>query len=182
MIVRAMVTVALFAGCVPAVEIPRAGEPAVIDGSASYVETAPINVNGIVVNPGGELQILSWGTDARVVLRGGTILSNGSSARIQQAPTDVSLTQDSNADGIKDADAKRQGLPILKGDSDGDGVGNAVEVANGTNPLAPDSDGDGVNDRLDRAPLDNTVGGLSGSAGDTTPPVITILSPAVTLL
>ena len=182
MIARLVVALAACATCAQAVEVPRVSEPAVINGSVAYVESEAINVNGLVVNPGGELQVLSWGPQGQVVLRGGTILSNGSNARIQTASTDVSLTQDSNKDGVKDADAKRLGLPILKDDSDGDGVSNATEVVNGTNPLAADTDGDGVNDRLDSAPLDRSVGGLIASPGDANAPIITIIAPAVTFL
>jgi len=69
------------------------------------------------------------------------------------------------------------GLAWLGTDPDGDGLTTAQEILRGTNPFLADTDGDGVDDKHDAFPLDPTRWALSPVAGDTTPPVITLLSP-----
>ncbi len=93
------------------------------------------------------------------------------------------LVSDTNNDGIVDPLAILFRFSSSLNDTDGDGIANAVEVANGTNPLLADSDGDGVGDGADAFPLDPARTLPSGgSAGDTTPPVITLLEPVGAIL
>ncbi len=86
--------------------------------------------------------------------------------------------RDTNANGIADGIELRLGDPLAL-DSDGDGVGNAVEQQRGTDPFRSDSDGDGVADGTDVFPTDPSASSWpTPPATDTTPPVITITSPA----
>lgn len=102
-------------------------------------------------------------------------LSDAMEAQLGSNPNDP----DTNHDGVPDGVAYRLGLSLTSNDTDGDGVTNAVEIAQGTDPIKADTDGDGVPDGQDCFPLDPTRSQcLSGSAGDTTPPAITLERPA----
>ncbi|GMV07357.1 MAG: hypothetical protein AMXMBFR53_36320 [Gemmatimonadota bacterium] len=80
---------------------------------------------------------------------------------------------DADGDGVGDAcdavDDRTQ-------DSDNDGLTDAQEREAGTDRLNPDTDGDGVNDRLDQCPLDPTCTVLDNSAPSITPVVVGNLS------
>ena len=89
---------------------------------------------------------------------------------------------DTNDDGILDGPSITAGINPTNMDQDGDGLSNADERLRGTNPFNPDTDGDGTNDFLDGDPLNPARTGLPPTAGDVTPPVITIESPRVTPL
>ena len=94
-----------------------------------------------------------------------------------------SLSTDTNGDGISDLIAVFVGISPTSNDTDGDGILNGAEIGNGTNPLFTDSDGDGVNDGIDSFPLDPTRWNMpGGSAGDLTPPVITLIEPVGAVL
>ena len=93
------------------------------------------------------------------------------------------LNADTNRDGISDLMAIFVGFSPTVNDTDGDGILNAAEIEIGTNPLFTDSDGDGVNDGTDNFPLDPTRWDMPiGSAGDVTPPVITLIEPVGAVL
>jgi hypothetical protein len=88
------------------------------------------------------------------------------------------LDADTNDDGIRDGIAHSSGIGSTNPDMDGDGVLNGLERLNGTDPLRADTDGDGVIDGVDAFPLDPTrTTAPPGTPGDTTPPVITLTDP-----
>jgi len=58
-------------------------------------------------------------------------------------------TDDSDGDGITDADEFTNGTDPRSTDSDGDGLSDSEELAAGTDALSPDSDGDGVSDGVE---------------------------------
>jgi hypothetical protein len=91
------------------------------------------------------------------------------------APRDL----DTNDNGIPDGIETSLGNGVIVLDSDGDGVSNAIEAARGTNPFLVDSDGDGVNDLIDVFPTNPSASTWPAPPiTDTTPPVITVTSPA----
>ena len=55
-------------------------------------------------------------------------------------------TNDTDNDGLTDAQEGLAGTNPVKADSDGDGVTDGEELAHGTNPNNPDSDADGFTD------------------------------------
>jgi hypothetical protein len=69
------------------------------------------------------------------------------------------------------------GLAWLGADADGDGLTTGQELLLGTNPFLADTDGDGLPDGSDAFPFDPTRSALTPTAGDTTPPVITLNTP-----
>ncbi len=86
---------------------------------------------------------------------------------------------DSNGDGLADAVSIRLGIDPTGTDTDGDGLTNAQEIAAGTSPLVADTDGDGVDDGSDDFPLDPSASSFPATdPSDTTPPSITLESPA----
>jgi Calx-beta domain len=86
---------------------------------------------------------------------------------------------DTNNDGLPDGIQNDLGLSPTALDSDADGIPNAQELALGTDPLTNDTDRDGVPDNLDIFPRDPTQSAWpSPSPTDTTPPIITISTPA----
>lgn len=86
---------------------------------------------------------------------------------------------DSNGDGLTDQQDASLGFDPYSLDVDGDGISNQVELANGTDPLRADTDHDGVPDNLDAFPLDPTRWQAPVlDPNDTTPPVVTLISPA----
>jgi alpha-tubulin suppressor-like RCC1 family protein len=88
------------------------------------------------------------------------------------------LNPDTNGDGVLDGAAVSSGLSATDLDMDDDGVVNQVERTNGTDPFLADTDGDGVADATDAFPLDPTRWQApTGTPGDTTPPIITLLEP-----
>ena len=90
---------------------------------------------------------------------------------------------DSNDNGISDGQEKKLGQNPVTTDSDGDGVTNAQEALNGTDPFRADTDGDLVGDATDCFPLDPTRSACPAPIpGDLTPPAITLLEPAASLL
>ena len=68
-------------------------------------------------------------------------------------------TNDTDNDGLTDAEEVLAGTNPSKADSDGDGVTDGKELAHGTNPNKPDSDADGFTDGEEHAagtdPLDD---------------------------
>ena len=89
------------------------------------------------------------------------------------------LLSDTNGNGINDGvEAGAGAADAANPDTDGDGLANWLETAKGTNPFDSDSDDDGVNDGADYYPLDPTRWQApSGTPGDVTPPVITLVYP-----
>ena len=64
-------------------------------------------------------------------------------------------------------------------DTDGDGVSDVTERAMGTSPILVDTDADGYLDGFDAAPLDSTRWQpISVVSGDSSPPLVTLRSPA----
>ena len=59
--------------------------------------------------------------------------------------------EDSDRDGILDADEYTSGTNPVLADSDGDGVDDPTELAAGTDPFDTDTDGDGIGDGAERA-------------------------------
>ena len=68
-------------------------------------------------------------------------------------PRPISITVDSDGDGLSDDQEKRFGTDPLDPDTDGDGLTDRDEILRGTNPLDADSDGDGILDGGDNCPL-----------------------------
>lgn len=85
---------------------------------------------------------------------------------------------DGNNDGLDDSLGLVLGYSPNSDDVDGDGVLNATEIAQGTDPFAQDTDGDGTNDDIDAFPLDPNLSALAVVSGDTTAPVLTLVTPA----
>jgi hypothetical protein len=141
----------------------------------------PMIIRAMTVNAPGSLvvQIVGDPVMSRMVVTPGFRLGVGATMRLGIS----SIGTDQNQDGVDDALASALGLPQHEMDNDHDGVSNAVEKRQGSNPFAADSDGDGVIDGWDPAPLDRAIKTpLTTTTGDATPPVITIISPTVTLL
>jgi Tol biopolymer transport system component len=61
------------------------------------------------------------------------------------------IAQDTDGDGLTDADEADLGTDPARADTDGDGVSDGAEVLAGTDPNSPDSDGDGLPDRGEAA-------------------------------
>ena len=93
------------------------------------------------------------------------------------------LDADTNDDGMTDGTSVQAGRDPLSVDLDGDGLSNDAERLQGTDLLNADSDGDGVNDGIDAFPLDPSRTEMpTPDPNDTTPPTITITSPAGAVL
>jgi Bacterial TSP3 repeat len=85
---------------------------------------------------------------------------------------------DTNGDGLNDGVSAQAGINPASLDSDNDGLTNVQEIALGTNPLIADTDGDGVLDSADAFPWDSSrTLAPPPTAGDTSPPMITITTP-----
>ncbi len=135
--------------------------------------TPPANANAWAIFDAS----VRWAVGADVDGDGLTTFQEG------QYGTDPHLP-DTNGDGIRDGDEVRMGLDPKNMDMDGDTVANATELQNGTDPFNWDTDGDGFSDApiQDCRPLDPTYPSLNPcpahGSGDTTPPTITLTSPA----
>ena len=69
--------------------------------------------------------------------------------------------------------------PLYPTDSDSDGLSDDVEAVLGTSPVLADSDGDGTSDGADEFPLDPSRNSMDEpDPNDTTPPTVTLDSPA----
>lgn len=84
---------------------------------------------------------------------------------------------DLNADGIDDSIGLSIGISFYESDNDGDGLNNAEELELGTNLLVADTDGDGIDDAIDEFPLDPDLSTRPIDGGDTSAPVIVLLTP-----
>jgi len=73
------------------------------------------------------------------------------------------LNPDTDGDGLLDGDEVALGTDPLNPDTDGDGLLDGDEVALGTDPLNPDTDGDGILDGLDAEPLDPLNPGITAT-------------------
>jgi len=71
-----------------------------------------------------------------------TILERGAVLRLDLTP----ILDDSDGDGLSDAEETALGTNPYNPDTDGDGLSDGAEVANNTDPLNPDSDNDGLSD------------------------------------
>ena len=112
-----------------------------------------------------------------------TVLFNLSQRYLVMPPTSLVDYLDLNGDGFIDAAGLALGISPFNLDSDGDGIRNDVEVLNGSDPLTADTDGDGVSDATDAFPLNPARSApLGPTAGDVTPPVITLTKPANAVL
>jgi hypothetical protein len=76
----------------------------------------------------------------------------------------VAPAQDSDGDGLLDAEEIALGTDPLDPDTDGDGLPDGTEVAHGTDPLDPDTDGDGLTDGGDVEHVQAAIGALRDSA------------------
>jgi alpha-tubulin suppressor-like RCC1 family protein len=100
-------------------------------------------------------------------------LTNAEEFRVGSDPFAV----DTNGDGIADGAAVHTGRSATNPDMDGDGVTNTAELVLGTDPFKADTDGDGVFDGADAFALDSTRSSASGNPSDHTAPTITIVEP-----
>jgi len=94
------------------------------------------------------------------------------------SPDAYGIDGDANGDGLDDSVGLVLGYGPNDTDVDDDGLANALEHAYGTDPFAPDTDGDGSIDGQDAFPLDPHLSALPADGNDTTPPVLTLTTPA----
>ena len=133
-------------------DLPRVNTPNPQVDNRSYLIDQPVNINGLIVASSGVLELTSDGQNARVTLKGGTVLTSGSNCKIRS-------------------------VLVQSNDLDGDGLSSDQELSLGSDPSLVDSDGDGVPDGLDVDPLDSSRFVLPKTDGDVTPPVIFIDLP-----
>ncbi len=74
--------------------------------------------------------------------------------------------QDTDGDGVTDAQEAELGLNPQMADTDNDRLNDGDELSRGTDPLNPDTDGDGVLDGLDIDPLDANNPSLTATAAE----------------
>ncbi|MEM7412878.1 MAG: hypothetical protein AAF430_21780 [Myxococcota bacterium] len=78
---------------------------------------------------------------------------------------------DTDGDGLTDADEATYGTNPNLADTDSDGLGDGFEVGRGMNPLSSDTDGDGASDLAEiQAGTDPLVADNNGGGGGSTPP------------